>query len=56
MSLGKKPTADNPRATESEVAGVATPADARTAMPAPTPAKSGARQVLTCLLYTSRCV
>ena len=53
MSLGGKSTADNPRAAESEVEGVATPADviagasAHTATPAPSSAKSRARQVFT---------
>ena len=47
MSLGKKSIADNPRAAESEVAGVATPSVARTATPAPAQTKSFARQVLT---------
>ena len=39
MSLGKKPTVDNPRAAESEVEGVATPA--------PSSTKSLARKALT---------
>ena len=47
MPFEKKSIADDSRLAESEVAGVATPSVARTATPAPTPAKSRAHQVLT---------
>ena len=49
MSLGKKSIADDSRLAESASGGnaAATPSVARTATPAPTPAKSRARQVLT---------
>ena len=49
MSLGKKSIADDSRLAESASGGnaAATPSGARVATPAPTPAKSRARQVFT---------
>ena len=47
MSFGRKPTADGARAVEGGGSRAAERAGASTATPAPTPAKSRARQVLT---------
>ena len=53
MPFGKKSIADDSRLAESEVAGVAAPSGARTATPAPTPAKSRRRSVQNAAIFVS---